>query len=133
EGQDVRTDDLASGDSGSLSVGDLPEGEYTGLCEIAGHPDAGMTGTLTVSGGAGGGEGEVAAGGGSHGGGHDDMDYAQMTQDMLDSVLAFPAETEGRGNQLLEPTEVLADGTKVYDMTMELAEWEVSPGETVEA
>jgi FtsP/CotA-like multicopper oxidase with cupredoxin domain len=56
-----------------------------------------------------------------------------MTKDMLATFAAFPATTEGAGNQLLEPTEVLADGTKVFDLTMELGEWEVSPGEVVEA
>ena len=64
---------------------------------------------------------------------HGEMDYDQMTDAMLDTMAAFPAETEGIGNQLLEPTEVLADGTKVFDLTMELADWEVAPGKVVEA
>ena len=49
EGEDVRTPNLAAGESANLSVGDLPAGEYTVLCEIPGHADAGMTGMLTIA------------------------------------------------------------------------------------
>jgi uncharacterized cupredoxin-like copper-binding protein len=137
EGEEIRTANLASGDSEDLELAGLPEGEYTVLCEIAGHADAGMTGTLTISADATSGGGEASGGdtGGDSGGdgGYDEMDYAQMTADMIASIEAFPAATEGAGNQPLEPTEILADGTKVFDMTMELAEWEVDPGNVVEA
>ena len=51
---------------------------------------------------------------------------------MMDSILAFPAETEGRGNQPLEP-EVLADGTKRFELTASIVDWEVRPGEVVQA
>src|SRR3546814_11417156 len=61
------------------------------------------------------------------------MDYQKMTDDMLATMTAFPAETEGKGNAVLEPTEVRADGTKVFDLTMELGDWEVEPGQVVEA
>jgi FtsP/CotA-like multicopper oxidase with cupredoxin domain len=128
EGEDVRTPNLAAGESANLSVGDLPAGEYTMLCEIPGHADAGMTGTVTITedGSSGGGTGE-------HAGAGDDMDYQAMTDAMLETMAAFPAATEGVGNELLEPTEVLADGTKVFDLTMELGDWEVEPGNVVEA
>jgi FtsP/CotA-like multicopper oxidase with cupredoxin domain len=88
-----------------------------------------MTAALTVTAG---GEAAAPAADAAHGG-HAEMDYAQMTEDMLASFAAFPAETEGVGNELLEPTEVKADGTKVFDLTMEAAPWEVSPGNVVEA
>jgi manganese oxidase len=65
--------------------------------------------------------------------GHGAMDYQKMTDDMLASMSAFPAETEGKGNAVLEPTEVLADGTKVFDLTMEPGKWEVEPGKVVDA
>ena len=61
------------------------------------------------------------------------MDYQAMTDAMVESLAAFPAETAGAGNQALEPTEVLADGTKVFDLIMELGDWEVEPGNVVEA
>src|SRR3546814_3116794 len=63
----------------------------------------------------------------------DAMDYQKMTDDMLATMTAFPAETEGKGNAVLEPTEVRADGTKVFDLTMELGDWEVEAGKVVEA
>ena len=124
------TPDLAAGETGELDISSLEPGGYELICEIAGHEDAGMTAQLTVTEGG----GTVAAQpeDGEHAA-HGELDYDQMTEDMLATMAAFPAETEGVGNQLLEPTEVTADGTKVYDLTMELADWEVSPGEVVEA
>jgi FtsP/CotA-like multicopper oxidase with cupredoxin domain len=125
------TPDLAAGEAGELDISSLEPGSYELLCQISGHADSGMTAQLTVA--EGGGtvaaqpeEGEPQAA-------HGEMDYEQMTEDMLATFAEFPAETEGVGNELLEPTEVKADGTKVYDLTMELADWEVSPGEVVEA
>ena len=64
-------------------------------------------------------------------GSHDDMDYEADDRRMLDTMAQFPAETEGAGNPVLEPTEVKADGTKVFDLTAEIADWEVAPGDVV--
>ncbi len=44
---------------------------------------------------------------------------------------AFPAKTEGRGNQLFLPR--IEGGVKVYDLTAEEIQWEVEPGRTVKA
>ena len=41
-------------------------------------------------------------------------------------VKAFPAKTEGAGNQLLAPR--LEKGVKVYNLTAEEIQWEVEPG-----
>ena len=132
EGEDVRTPNLAAGDSASLSVGDLAAGDYQIICEIPGHADSGMRAALTISE-----EGATAVGDEhtGHGGGETSttMDYQAMTDAMLETMSAFPAATEGVGNQELEPTEVLADGTKVFDLTMEQADWEVEPGRVVQA
>ncbi|HEY3012337.1 MAG TPA: copper oxidase [Gemmatimonadales bacterium] len=46
-------------------------------------------------------------------------------------VKAFPAKTEGKGNQLLAPR--FEKGVKVYDLTAEEIEWEVEPGRKVKA
>ena len=46
-------------------------------------------------------------------------------------IKAFPAKTEGKGNQLLAPR--LVSGVKVYDLTAKVVQWEVEPGRRVEA
>jgi len=62
----------------------------------------------------------------------------QMDANMLKPVNLYTAQletgpnTKGIGNQLLNP-QVTSDGTKVFHLTAELANWEVSPGNTVRA
>ena len=96
-------------------------------CAIAGHRDAGMEAELTVTEG---GATPTTGGGGSTGG---EMDYEAMTADMIASMAKFPAATEGTGNSNLEPTEILADGTKVFDLVAEITKWERAPGDVVDA
>jgi manganese oxidase len=121
-----RSADLNAGDTVTLDVGSLEPGTYVIFCDIAGHRAAGMEARLVVTGTP----SEEAA---DEHAGHGGMTPAQMDQMMIDSMLAFPAETEGIGNQILEPTEIRADGTKVFDLTASVIEWEVSPGEFVDA
>ena len=52
---------------------------------------------------------------------------------MEDVALEFPAKTEGHGGDLLEPTEVPADGTKEFDLTARSSSGRSSPGKFVEA
>jgi manganese oxidase len=47
------------------------------------------------------------------------------------AMKAFPAKTEGRGNQLLQYR--LEKGVKVYELTATQIEWETAPGQKVEA
>ena len=63
-GTEIGTDDLDGGESGSFSVDGLSEGTYEIWCDIAGHADSGMRGTMVV--GAGGSElvGDLAVSGG---------------------------------------------------------------------
>ena len=124
-GTDLATPDLTGGQTAELDVSSLEPGTYEVLCLIAGHAAAGMTADLQIVG-----DGEAAAAPAEHGA---DMDYDQMTEDMLATMAAYPAQTEGLGNQTLSPVEVLADGTKVFELTMQLGDWEVSPGKVVEA
>ena len=126
--------DLAGGESGTLDAGNLDAGDYTLLCTIPGHADQGMTATLTVTPAGGGSTDSSHAMGGSSGGGGggDTMDYQAMSDAMNASILEFPAETEGVGNEPLEPT-IAADGTKEYELTAAVTPWEVAPGEIVDA
>jgi FtsP/CotA-like multicopper oxidase with cupredoxin domain len=137
-GTDVATPVLQPGESYTLDLAGLAPGTYTMICTIAGHEASGMTGTLTVGEGGTGGEQAGHAGHGHAGHGHvgagmSPEEAAAKDQRMLDSILAFPAETEGRGNQVLEPAEILPDGTKRFELTAEIVEWEVAPGQMVEA
>jgi FtsP/CotA-like multicopper oxidase with cupredoxin domain len=134
QGTELTTGEIAPGASATLDVSSLPAGDHDLLCTIPGHSDAGMTGTLTVGSG---GTGLDAAGteGGEHAGhaqGMTEADYQRMDEAMEASIGEFPAETEGTGNELLEPT-VLPDGTKRFEITAAVTEWEVAPGEVVEA
>ena len=125
----VVSPDVGGGGTVELPLGELAPGEYTLFCDIPGHEGAGMVTTLVVTG-----DGEAAEGAAGHAeGGHGAEDHAAMDQAMMESILAFPAETEKHGNPILEPTEILADGTKVFDLTAEIVEWEVEPGRFVEA
>jgi uncharacterized cupredoxin-like copper-binding protein len=125
EDTDLTTADLAAGDSETLALSGLDVGSYTMFCTIPGHRESGMESTLGVTEGGG---AAAADPGASH-----DMDYEAMTASMLDTMSQFPAATEGTGNTILEPTEVKADGTKVFDLTAEITPWERAPGDIVDA
>jgi FtsP/CotA-like multicopper oxidase with cupredoxin domain len=123
-----KSSDLQPGASEDLDLGTLADGTYDMLCEIAGHAASGMTGKVTIGGSG----GDMA--GGMTGGmtGESTMTWQEMDKLMLDVAMKFPAKTEGKGGTLLEPT-VLADGTKQYDITAEIVDWEVEPGKLVKA
>ncbi|MEE8602010.1 multicopper oxidase domain-containing protein [Euzebya tangerina] len=136
------TADLTAGDVEALSLGGLEPGEYPIYCTIAGHAEAGMTGTLVVDANApvdvaeadGDTAGEGEAGGGEvEGDSLTGMERAEWLRANYEaSVSQFPAETEAMGNQRMEP-EILSDGTKVFELTIDETQWEVAPGEFVEA
>ncbi|MGB0114884.1 MAG: multicopper oxidase domain-containing protein [Ilumatobacteraceae bacterium] len=126
----VQGANLGSGASEVLDLGLLSPGTYQLLCTIPGHAESGMTTDLVVSPA---GETHDMDAMGEDG----EMDHAAMTGDQMDqvmveSMLAFPAETEGRGNELLE-YELMPDGTKQFELTAAVTPWEVSPGKIVDA
>lgn len=120
---DFASANLQSRGTDTVSLGNLAPGTYELFCSIVGHEEAGMVTDLVVTG-----EGSSAA----EAEPEVELTAAQMDQRMVDSMLAFPAETEGRGNEVLEPT-ILADGTKQFELTAAVTKWEVSPGEFVDA
>jgi len=97
----------------------IPAGGLAFHCSVPGHADAGMTGTVVIG---------VA--------GTPQPSQTMTAEEMRDHDAArtamFPAETEGRGGVLLEPT-VLADGTKQWELTASVFTWETEPGKLIEA
>ena len=127
------TKDLQQGESEVLDLGVLGAGSYEMLCEIAGHSAAGMTGSLTI--------GDSATI--DHEAGHDTAvaDYLhgyetwqEMETAMTDRAMTFldPAIKGELGGQVLAP-EVLPDGTKRFELTAAITDWEVEPGVVVKA
>ncbi|MGH2358054.1 MAG: multicopper oxidase domain-containing protein [Candidatus Limnocylindria bacterium] len=107
----------------SLATGEvtIPAGGLTFICSVPGHADAGMTGEVMVSADA----SETPAPAPSI------SAEALRDADAARTAL-FPAETEGRGNQVLEPT-ILDDGTRQWEITASVIEWETEPGVVLEA
>ncbi len=101
----------------------IPAAGMTFICSVPGHADAGMTGEVMVSGGtAASGEPAPAA----------SVDAVELARIDAERTAQFPAETEGRGNQVLEPT-ILEDGTKQWELTASVIQWETEPGTILEA
>ena len=118
----IRTAELAPGASVDLEIPATTEGSYEMYCGVAGHREAGMTGTLVVGTGSDGG----------HTGHSTTMTNEEMDAMMLEVAKKFPAKTEGHGGDRLEP-KILADGTKQFDLVAKIVQWEVEPGRLVEA
>ena len=68
----------------------------------------------------------AAAGGAGAGRTADEMDHMHEA-----GIKAFPAKTEGKGNQLLEPR--IEKGVKVFELTCQKVQWEVEVGKRIEA
>ncbi|HET9723280.1 MAG TPA: multicopper oxidase domain-containing protein [Actinomycetota bacterium] len=130
------TAQLQSGETATLTVPALAAGDYKILCTVPGHEDIGMVGTLAVSEDAPVAAGATGSAGATGATGHATTSHAGMTvQEMLEGhragVEAFPAETEGQGNQSLDPT--IENGWKVFELTAQEVRWETEPGTFVDA
>jgi len=141
QGTNVHTKDLQPGASATVDLKGLKAGSYTVFCAIPGHQQLGMQATLVI-----GGTGAAS----SASAGMANMDFNSMTpqqlaamNDQMDAAMAkavniYTAQlkngpnTKGVGNQPLAP-QVQPDGTKVFHLTAELANWQVSPTSTVRA
>lgn len=94
------------------------------ICSVPGHADGGMKGEVMIA----------TAG---ESGGPQPSPSGTMTAEQMRDVDAavtaqFPAETEGKGNQVLEP-EIQPDGTLQWELTASVIEWETEPGKVMEA
>ena len=116
---------VPAGATTTLELEPLAEGEYRTLCTEAGHQPAGMEGTLVA------GVGAAATAAGEHAADDPDMTPEEMAA-VMEDLRGFPAATEGKGNQPLEP-EIDADGTKVFRLTAQDVEWETEPGKSFPA
>jgi FtsP/CotA-like multicopper oxidase with cupredoxin domain len=133
EGTNLSTKLLKPGESQTLDLKGVKAGTYTVFCNVAGHEAAGMKGTLTI--GSGGSSADAMA--------NMSPEQMQAMTNSSDAMMKAPtdayvaqltkgANTKGVGNQLMAP-KVLADGTKEFDLTASIIDWEVSPGKTVKA
>jgi FtsP/CotA-like multicopper oxidase with cupredoxin domain/plastocyanin len=141
DGTQLATALIPPGGSATLDTSSLSATNYTVYCNVPGHRQLGMQAMLMLSAGAStvasapagpattpaasGLTAQMVADGMT-------MSPTAMEQAMKASTTAFPAKTAGVGGQLLAPT-VLPDGTKQFDLTAEVVDWEVSPGKTVKA
>jgi uncharacterized cupredoxin-like copper-binding protein len=125
--------DIQPGATVKLDLGTLKEGTYDMACTIPGHAAAGMTGMIHV-GASGGSSGSTGSAPGSSASQTSDttMSWQAMDASMTAIAKEFPAKTKGHGGDDLAP-KVLPDGTKVFDLTAEVVDWEVSAGKTVKA
>jgi plastocyanin len=102
----------------------IPAEGMTFICSVPGHADGGMRGEVMVALADGSGEPQASPGA---------TRTAEEMRDVDAAVTAqFPAETEGKGNQVLEP-EIQPDGTLQWELTASVIQWETEPGTFVEA
>lgn len=117
-----RTEMIPPGDVATLEVPSIEPGTYNFLCEVPGHADSGMKGTIVV--------GKSSGDSGTDQAGHG-MSAKEMALQDAQVTASFPAETKGVGGVELEPD--IVDGVKVFELTADEIKWEVSPGEFKEA
>jgi len=101
----------------------VPAEGITFICSVPGHADSGMTGEVMVA---------VAGTSEEPTPSHEERTAEEMRDADAAVTAQFPAETEGRGNQVLEP-EIQPDGTLQWELTASVIEWETEPGKVVEA
>ena len=95
------------------------------ICEVAGHESSGMKTTLGIGTAS---MDNMASGAGSE---------TTMSNEEMDAAMAavakrFPEKTSAVGGQELAP-KVLADGTKEFDLTAKIVDWQVDAQTTVKA
>ncbi len=103
----------------------IPADGMTFICSVPGHADGGMEGEVMVA-------MEHASGEPSPSAGEGERTAEEMRDIDAATTAEFPAETEGKGNEILEP-EITDDGVLQWELTASVIEWETEPGKIVEA
>jgi len=127
----LRTKMLNPGESATLTLKGLKAGTYTGICEVPGHATSGMKATVMVGGAAGGSAAGTSDAALTAADGPNNKSMEQQINDYV-AQLKNGMNTKGVGNQVLPPT-VLPDGTKQFNLTAKIVDWQVEPGKTVKA
>jgi FtsP/CotA-like multicopper oxidase with cupredoxin domain len=99
----------------------IPAAGLTFICSVPGHADAGMRGEVNVAAEGSASSSPAAA-----------LSAEQLRDADAARTAQFPAKTDGKGNQILEPT-ILEDGTKQWEITASVIRWETEPGTVLEA
>jgi FtsP/CotA-like multicopper oxidase with cupredoxin domain len=115
-----RTPNIPSGGHVTLELGKLTSGIEV-ICEIPGHKDSGMKATLGVSSDASPSVDTVAPA----------MSWQDMDKMMEAVAMQFgKVKTKGESGTDMAPT-VTSDGTKQFNLTAKIVDWEVEPGKIV--
>lgn len=132
QGTGLKTSMLKPGESAVLEVSSLRAGDYTLFCQVSGHEAAGMKAMLMI--GSGGGTSSASSTSDAALTAADKTNNVMMKKQIADYVaqLKQGMNTKGVGNQPLPP-KVLPDGTKEFDLTAKIVDWQVEPGKTVRA
>ena len=111
----------AEGHSTATGEVTIPAEGLTFTCSVPGHADGGMRGEVMVTSDPASSPAPTAS-----------LSAEQLRDADAARTAQFPAETEGKGNQVLEPT-ILDDGTKQWELTASVIQWETEPGVVLEA
>ena len=126
--QTLESPQIPAGGTGTLDVPALEAGAYDALCTVPGHKDLGMVATVNATEGGGTTTAAGATGAtGSAAGGMSASEMATMHEQGVKDFLAG-GQTDTTGGTLLKPR--IEDGVKVYEMTVEQVDWEISKGVT---
>jgi manganese oxidase len=147
----LKTRDFNGGESVTLDLSELEPGTYELFCAVSGHKEAGMVATLIITDGSAASAESAAQTDGSQHVSHADVgtldpsdaQAQRINKEMEDAMSAgvktfleyagkYAAGELPVGNTPLEP-EIEADGTKVFNLTAAITDWEVSPGNVVKA
>jgi plastocyanin len=101
----------------------IPAAGMSFICSVPGHADGGMRGDVMVAVAGGSGEPQPSA---------SERTPEEMREIDAAITAQFPAETEGKGNVILEP-EIGDDGVLTWELTASVIEWETEPGKVMEA